>query len=74
MKTSEKARVRNRIVKSKIKRAVKGVHAAGSAEEGARALRRAASELDSAARKRVIHKNKAARRKSRLAKKLRAKD
>ena len=73
MKTNEKARVRNRVVKTKVKKAVKGVSAAGSAEEAEGAFRKAASELDSAARKNIIHKNKAARGKSRLAKKARSK-
>jgi small subunit ribosomal protein S20 len=72
MKTNEKARLRNRSVKTGIRGAVKRADAS-SGEEAEASLRNAASLLDSAARKHVIHKNKAARQKSRLAKKLKSK-
>ena len=48
--------------------------AAGDQEQGVAAVRRAASALDHAANARVIHKNNASRRKSRLAKSLRPLD
>ncbi len=48
--------------------------AAGDREQGVAALQRAASALDRAANGGVIHKNTASRRKSRLARSLRAGD
>lgn len=48
--------------------------AAGDQEQGVAAVRRAASALDRAANGGVIHKNNASRRKSRLARSLRAVD
>jgi small subunit ribosomal protein S20 len=62
---------RNRAVKSKIRSAVKDVAAATTAEARKEALRRTGSVVDRAAAKRVIHKNKAARIKSRLARRTR---
>jgi small subunit ribosomal protein S20 len=43
---------------------------AGSREEAEQSLRKAISQIDRAASKGVIHKNQAARRKSRLSKRL----
>jgi small subunit ribosomal protein S20 len=60
---SEKRRVRNLDVKTRLKTLVK--KARGSAE--ASAVSRATSQLDKAATKGIIHPNKAARTKSRLA-------
>ena len=48
--------------------------AAGDQEQGVAAVRRAASALDRAANGGVIHKNTASRKKSRLARSLRAVD
>jgi small subunit ribosomal protein S20 len=65
--TNEKARKRNKAVKSSLKTAVKRVDAAVAAgdKDAALAAARAASrELDRAASKGVIHKNQAANRKS----------
>jgi len=65
--TNEKARVRNKSVKSALKTAVKNVDAAIAAGDKVAALdaaRRASRELDKAASKGVIHKNQAANRKS----------
>ena len=64
LKTNEKSNVRNRVVKSQIRTVVK--NAETSADEAS--LKEAVSMLDKAARKKVIHPNKAARVKSRLAK------
>ncbi len=61
--------LRNRYVKGKMRSAVKTVRqaiAAGDYETAERWMPRAASELDKAARKHVIHPNKAARLKSRM--------
>jgi small subunit ribosomal protein S20 len=44
----------------------------GTAEEAQAAVKKTITDLDIAARKGVIHRNKAARTKSRLAKKLNA--
>ncbi len=71
-KTNEKARLRNKAVKAELKTRVKtAVTAAESgAENSAEALRLAVKRIDKAATKGVIHKNAAARRKSRLMKRL----
>jgi small subunit ribosomal protein S20 len=66
MRTNEIRAARNRAFRSKLRTALKKVRAAGTAGEGAAALREAASLLDRAARKRIVHPNKAARSKSRL--------
>ncbi|MFI7587103.1 30S ribosomal protein S20 [Spongisporangium articulatum] len=69
--TNEKARLRNKAVKSELKTAVRAVResvAAGDAEATKAALATASKKLDKAASKGVIHKNQAANRKSALAK------
>jgi small subunit ribosomal protein S20 len=69
---NEKRRVRNKAVRSELKTRVK--RAADATEQGTEdsteALRLAVKRLDKAASKGVIHKNQAARRKSRLMKRL----
>jgi small subunit ribosomal protein S20 len=68
-RTNEKRRQRNRAVKSELRTRVKGALAfAGDEERGEEALRTALKKIDKAASKGVIHKNAAARRKSRLVK------
>ncbi|MBC7266505.1 MAG: 30S ribosomal protein S20 [Anaerosomatales bacterium] len=65
--TNEKARKRNRAVKSALKTYVKRVHEAIAAGDKAKALeaaRVACRALDKAASKGVIHPNQAANRKS----------
>jgi small subunit ribosomal protein S20 len=72
IKTNEKARLRNKSVKSSLKTAVRKFREAAEAGdvEQAVALERAASrQLDKAASKGVIHANQAANRKSAMAKK-----
>ena len=67
-RTNEKRRQRNRAVKSELRTRVKtALNAAGDTERGDEALRTALKKIDKAASKGVIHKNAAARRKSRLA-------
>ncbi|MCD6239693.1 MAG: 30S ribosomal protein S20 [Thermotogae bacterium] len=69
VKTNEKRRIRNRIIKSHFKKAVKKVYLAmeqGEREKLKDLLRAALIEIDKAASKGTIHKNQAARRKSRL--------
>lgn len=72
---NEKRRVRNRVVRGRARTYVKKAQtsiAEGDVESARDATRLAASELDRAAERGVIHKNNAARRKSRLMKKLNA--
>ena len=71
--TNAKRAERNKAVKSELKTRVKNaVKAAAEPEQGDEALRLAVKRLDMAAAKGVIHKNQAARRKSRLMKKINA--
>jgi small subunit ribosomal protein S20 len=67
MRTNEKARQRNRAVKSQLKGVLKKLDEAGEPDEAAKALQNAVAALDRAARKRVIPKGRADRTKSRLA-------
>jgi small subunit ribosomal protein S20 len=71
-KQNEVRRVRNKAVKSEIKTRVKSAVALGAAgaENAEDAARVAIKRLDKAAAKGIIHKNQAARRKSRLMKRL----
>lgn len=65
--------LRNRYIKGNMRAAVKAVRtaiAAGDYETAAQWMPRAAAQLDKAARKRIIHPNKAARLKSRLMKQI----
>ena len=67
IKTNEKARQRNRAVKSELKTSVRRVNEAVDAGDKAaaeEAARHACRLLDKAASKGVIHKNQAANRKS----------
>jgi len=68
--TNLKARERNKAVKSELKTRVKAAQrdAETGAESAGDSLRLAQKRLDKAASKGVIHKNQAARRKSRLMK------
>lgn len=68
----ERNNLRNRIVKSSVKTAVKkfDTAVAGSDANAAALFANAASAVDKAASKGVIHKNAANRKKARLAKKL----
>lgn len=69
MKTSEKRRLRNASQKSALRTAIKAFETAlagGELEKAQEALRFACRKLDKAVTKGIIHKNKAARKKSRL--------
>lgn len=70
VKTAKKAAVRNSKTKRSLKTAVKAFHAAvkGGGKKTADAHKKAQSEVSKAAKKKVIHKNKAARKQSQLAK------
>jgi len=76
IKTNEKARLRNKDVKSSLKTAVRNFRSAVSgddAEAATTALRTASRQLDKAATKGVIHRNQAANRKSAMAAQLASK-
>ena len=66
VKTSAKANVRNRALRSKIHTATKNLFGSKTAEDAMNALKAVFSILDKAVKKNVIHKNKAANRKSKL--------
>lgn len=68
----ERNRLRNRMVKSSVKTAVKKFEAAAAsnAENKQAAFVQAASAVDKAASKGVLHKNAANRKKAQLAKKM----
>jgi small subunit ribosomal protein S20 len=71
IRTNEKARLRNKAVKSELKTYVRRVReavAAGDKEAAATALQAASRKLDKAVSKGVIHANQAANRKSAIAK------
>ncbi len=70
-KQNEKARIRNKAVKSELKTSVRKFREAadgGNAEAAEAAMRAASIKLDKAVSKGVIHKNQAANRKSAIAK------
>ena len=71
IKTNEKARLRNKSVKSSLKTAIRKFREAadaGDVETATTLMRDANKALDKAASKGVIHANQAANRKSALAK------
>ena len=71
IKTNEKARQRNKAVRSSLKTAVRKFReaaAAGNKETATAALVSASRQLDKAASKGVIHSNQAANKKSAMAK------
>jgi small subunit ribosomal protein S20 len=74
MRQERKRRLHNRMVKSIVKTEVTKARQAidTGVEDAEEAVRAALSELDRAAKKGVIHRNNAARRKSRLMKQLNA--
>jgi small subunit ribosomal protein S20 len=70
-KQNEKARLRNKAVKSELKTSVRKFREAadtGNVDATVAAMRAASVKLDKAASKGVIHKNQAANRKSAIAK------
>ncbi len=72
IKTNEKRAEHNKAVRSELKTRVKTAVKAAGSQDGEGAARQAIKRLDMAAAKGIIHKNAAARRKSRLMKKLSA--
>ena len=70
IKTNEKARLRNKSVKSSLKTAIRKFREAAEAGDKAKALellQEASRKLDKAATKGVIHANQAANKKSAMA-------
>ncbi len=74
IKVQERRRVRNQMVKTKMRTFLKRANQAVTSDdsEKAEAVKNAISQLDKAVAKGVVHKNTAARKKSRLMKKLNA--
>ena len=73
LRSSERRRLHNRVYRGQARTAVKkarGLMAAGNLEEAREAVQAASRALDKAAAKGIIHKNNAARRKSRLMQRL----
>ena len=71
-KQNEKARQRNKAVKSEIRTRTKNAVAAVGTENEETALRNAIKRIDTAASKGVIHKNQAANKKSGLVRRINA--
>jgi small subunit ribosomal protein S20 len=67
---NEKRRLRNRAVRSELRTRQKAAIAGAGTENEAELLRLAVKRIDKAAAKGVIHKNQAARLKSRLSKRV----
>jgi small subunit ribosomal protein S20 len=69
VKTTKKASVRNAKTKRTLKGAIKAFHSAvtGKSSKSGDAHKKAQSAIDKAAKKGVMHKNKAARKKKQLA-------
>ena len=70
--TNAKATERNKAVKSELRTRIKNATDTAGKPESAEAMRLAVKRLDMASSKRVIHPNQAARKKSRLMKKINA--
>lgn len=75
LRQGERRRLRNSAIRSSVKTAVKTVRAAlgeGGTADAEQALARAIRTIDKAVTKGVLHKNTAARKKSRLVRQLNA--
>lgn len=73
VRTNQRRRAMNKALTSRTKTALKKFHttaATGEADAAVEAFRAAASTIDRAAKRGVVHPNKAARMKSRMAKRL----
>jgi small subunit ribosomal protein S20 len=70
--TNAKRHERNKSVKAELKTRTKRVEATLGTDDNADAVRAATKRIDSAASKGIIHKNAAARKKSRMMKKVNA--
>ncbi|MBU3688556.1 MAG: 30S ribosomal protein S20 [Acidimicrobiales bacterium mtb01] len=72
IRTNAKAAERNKAVKSELKTRMKSARTSIGSEKNTEDVRLAVKRIDMAAAKGIIHKNAAARRKSRLMKKVNA--
>ena len=72
--TNAKRAERNKAVRAEVKTRVKAARGAVGTDDEAEALRLAVQRIDKAAQKGVMHKNAAARKKSRLMKQLQSVD
>jgi small subunit ribosomal protein S20 len=72
MRTAAKRAARNKMQRSRLRTAIKKARQADTADVAETAYLEAKSLLDRAARKRLVHPNKAARLKSRLARRANA--
>lgn len=72
IRTNAKAADRNRAVKNELKTRLKKARSTAGAESNTEDVRLAVKRIDMAAAKGIIHKNTAARRKSRLMKQINA--
>lgn len=70
IRQAEKQRMHNRVQRSRLKTSIKKVNVATDAESALLAYRETAAILDRFATRRLIHPNKAARKKSQLARKV----
>jgi small subunit ribosomal protein S20 len=72
IRQAKKSNLRNRQYKSQLKTAIRRVDEAQNKEEALKLLTEAISVIDTVAQKGIIHKNTAANKKSRLAKRVNA--
>ena len=68
MRQTKARTAHNKAARSELRTAIKKVRSAGTAAEAAAAMKQAESMIDRAGRKNIVHRNTAARTKSRLAK------
>jgi small subunit ribosomal protein S20 len=71
IRQDKRRRARNRSVKSAVKTAVKKAEAAAGGDQASARLSEAVSAIDRAAKKNIVHWRTAARKKSRLARRVR---
>jgi small subunit ribosomal protein S20 len=70
IRQDKRRRTRNRMVKSRVKTAVKALESSATADDARGNLVTAVSALDKAVKKGILHRRTAARKKSRLARKV----
>lgn len=67
LRQNERRRIRNKAARSRLRTAIKKVRLASKPEEASAAFREAARLIDRAVSRGIMHRNRAARSKSRLA-------
>jgi small subunit ribosomal protein S20 len=70
MRQTKTRTVRNKATRSELRTAIKKVRSAATPADAAKAMKEAEQMIDRAGRKNIVHRNTAARTKSRLAKSL----